>query len=434
MIPKRYLIATLFIAAMLLLVAVVQGPRVMSIAGGSAEAPSVLALDSFETLAQTRLQDGWAPRFQGAQDPDQAEPWPFPGGFGAPLEPASAFLGDQGLALYGPLGRSEVQLWRGLEWRRYRFDAPLASARLDPAKGNRLLVTLRLGEGRFETRLLEVPEGRVLWTCDSGPWSRFSWDGRAVLLGLAARPPLEGLLLASLPADGPPAEASLAPWDEKNLPPPPRGWPVKAEQLWEDGRELPGSRLLVPWRGGGRIWFPREDRLWIASGGPWTLWAWEDGIWRRQDAGAGELAAQPPLRMGRIQGEGPRAVRAWSPLDASRWEALPAEEEAWPAYDAAWAWMAPDGALTAWDQRWGKGVAQLPKERQRDALVRIYRPEWRAASKLRASVGGWLPSGPDVALREAQGVAWVWVGDRVLLLRLVETERQRALRAGLRGR
>ena len=57
-----------------------------------------------------------------------------------------------------------------------------------------------------------------------------------------------------------------------------------------------------------------------------------------------------------------------------------------------------------------------------------------AVMKLRASVGGWLPSGPDVALREAQGVAWVWVGDRVLLLRLVETERQRALRAGLRGR
>jgi hypothetical protein len=32
-----------------------------------------------------------------------------------------------------------------------------------------------------------------------------------------------------------------------------------------------------------------------------------------------------------------------------------------------------------------------------------------------------------VALREAQGVAWVWVGDRVLLVHLVEVERVRRL-------
>jgi len=128
-----------------------------------ADAPVELSMESFETLAEYRLQDGWTPRFQGAQDPDQDEAWPFGGGFGTPWEPASAYLADQGLALNGPKGHSEVALWRGLEWRHYRFDAPLASARLDPVKHNRLLVTLMRAPGRFETRLLEIPEGRVLW-------------------------------------------------------------------------------------------------------------------------------------------------------------------------------------------------------------------------------------------------------------------------------
>ena len=45
---------------------------------------------------------------------------------------------------------------------------------------------------------------------------------------------------------------------------------------------------------------------------------------------------------------------------------------------------------------------------------------------------GWLPRGPEVALREPLGVAWIWVGDRVLLVRLVEVERVRMLRKLLR--
>ena len=46
----------------------------------------------------------------------------------------------------------------------------------------------------------------------------------------------------------------------------------------------------------------------------------------------------------------------------------------------------------------------------------------------RKSVAGWLPAGPEVALREAQGRAWIWVGDRVLLVKLPELARSRRVR------
>ena len=244
---KRYLIATLFIAGMLLLVAVVQAfkpPR----EGGVAPDAAVLSLnlDSFEAIADLRLEDGWTPRFMAAQDPDQLESWPSEGGFGTAWEPASPFMADQALALNGPGGRSEVALWHGLEWRHYRFDAPLASARLDPAKHNRLLVTLNLGRGHFQTKLIEVPEGRVLWAVDSGPWSRFSWDGKAVLVGVFDPAQATRLLLAALPVEGEWPDSSLAPWNEEGMPGPPRGFPVRLEQLWDDGKDLPGPKLLVP--------------------------------------------------------------------------------------------------------------------------------------------------------------------------------------------
>jgi hypothetical protein len=112
---------------------------------------------------------------------------------------------------------------------------------------------------------------------------------------------------------------------------------------------------------------------------------------------------------------------AWTPVAAG---ALP-----WPAWDPAWAWR-ENGAFDAWDQRWNESA--LPPERQRQALIEAYRPEWRAATNLRASVKGWLPGGPEVALREPLGAAWIWVGDRVLLVRLVEAERVRLLKKLLR--
>lgn len=432
MIPKRYLFASMFIAAMLMLLAVVQAPRSTKEGGVMPQDAAVAqSMDSFETLAEFRLLDGWAPRFQGAQDPDQNQAWPYGGGFETPWEPASAYLSDQGLALNGPGGKSEVVIWRGLEWRHYRFDAAIASARLDPHKGNRLLVTLQMARDRFETRLMEIPEGRVLWAVDSGPWSRFSWDGRAVLVGLAPPAPENALLLASLPVDGPLSATTLAPWDEKDLPAPARSWPTRPEQLWDDGKDLPGARLMVPWQAGARLWFPRQDRIWITSGNLWTLWQENDGTWHRLDAGAGTLAAQPPLAMGLTAParRGDPESRTLSPLDRSRWEPAP-EGPAWPEYDPAWAWQGNDAAATAWDQRWGK--TGLPPERQRAALLRAFKSDWLAAYQLRASVRGWIPEGPEVALREGSEVAWVWVGDRVLLVRLQPTERLKAVKKSLR--
>ena len=430
MIPQRYIIASLFIAAMLLLFAVVQAPRSVHSGGVTAqEAPSVMNLGGFEALAEFRLEDGWAPRFQGTQDPDQSEAWPFEGGFGTPWEPASPYLADQGLALNGPRGRSEVVLWKGLEWRHYRFDAPLCSARLDPAKGNRLLVTLQMGPSRYETRLLEVPEGRVLWSTQSGPWSRFSWDGKAVLVGFFE--PTEGkgearLLLSALPRDGDPGEPTLAAWDEPGLPAAPRGLPTKAEALSEDGQDLPGLRVEIPWHGGDRFWFPRGDRLWHGGTQGWTAWALEGGRWRRQAAGAGLLTAHPPQGMALVEPLlDETMVRETCSLSKVDWAEVPPETLPWPAWDPAWAWR-ERGAFDAWDQRWNEST--LPPERQRQALFESYRSEWRAALGLRMSVKGWLPRGPEVALREPLGVAWVWVGDRVLLVRLVEVERVRVLR------
>lgn len=434
MIPRRYLIATLFIAALLVLLAIVQAPRSLREGGVGSSAPDpIYALDSFETLAEFPLRDGWSPRFSGALDPDQPDPWPFPGGFDAPWEPASPYLSDQGLALNGPDGRSEVALWRGLEWRHYRFDAPLVSARMEPQKGRLLLVTLATGRGKHETRLLEVPEGRVLWAVDSGPWSRFSWDGKGVLVGRMAPVEGAGLLLASLPVDGELSESTLASWDEPGLPSPPRGLPIREAQLWQEGQDLKGHRLMVPWREHGRLWFPRSDRLWVGEGGQWTLWSLTPEGWRREAAGSGILSAQPPVAMGLTALEGETAMRSITSLGEARWERLPQDLEPWPAYDPAWLWR-KDGAVTAWDQRWGVGVKTLPKERQREALSRVYRPEWKLAAGLRASVEGWLPHGPEVALREKQDAAWVWVGNRILLVRLQTGERARKLKSLLAGR
>ncbi len=430
MIPTRYIIASLFIAALLLLAAIVQAPRSPQ-SGGVAKPDSLTALsmESFEVLAEFRLEEGWVPRFQETRDPDQPDPWPFEGGFGAPWEPASSYLGDLGFALNGPKGRSEVALWRGLEWRHYRFDSPLVSARIHPRRPNRMLVTLRPGVSRFETRLLEIPEGRVLWSADSGPWSRFSWDGSAVLLGLEDPERPDRLLLSVLAAEADSGPTSLAAWDEKRLPPPPKGWGVRAEQLWDDGKDLPGARILLPWGEASRLWLPRRDRLWIAEAKSWTLWALEDGAWNRMESGPGLLEAHPPSEVGRVR-VSPSASpdRDTSPADRAVWAPAAEGLPPWPERDPAWLWRGDGSALTAWDLRWNEKGPPLPRERQREALLNRFRGDWRTALSLRASVKGWLPKGPEVALREAQGAAWIWVGDRILLVRLQETERLRVLR------
>lgn len=427
MLPKRYIIATLFIAAMLVLLLIVQGPPSKSDGSGHAEGQPVLSLDHFEVVAQYRLRDGWSPRFQGTQDPDQPLPWPFGGGFESPWEPASPYLSDRAFVLNGPQGQGEIHLWRGLEWKSFRFDHPITSARLDPVKGNRLLVTLQRGPNHFNTRLMEIPEGRVFWSTDSGPWSRFSWDGKAVLLGLPSPSHENAWLLTTLEAKGDLEEATLAPWDEKELVDAPRAWATLPEHLWEDGQDLPGHRLLVPLPTGTRFWFPQHDRLWVSGDKEWTLWGLDSGVWKRLAMGPGQLHAKPPQAMGRIviQKDG-HLEYSQSPTDEAQFETLSKQDNFWPSYDPAWFWVDDETALTAWDQRFGS--LDLPKETTRERLLTSFRSDWLEASSLRRSVKGWLPNGPEVALREGLGVAWIWAGDRILLVRLPQELRIRKIR------
>jgi hypothetical protein len=212
------------------------------------------------------------------------------------------------------------------------------------------------------------------------------------------------------------------------MPAPPRGWATRQDQLWDDGKDLPGARVLVPWAAGARMWFPRKDRLWTCSGNSWVLWELSGGQWRRSATAAGTLYAQPPLQMGVIvaerdkKGKEAPSQRRTSPLDQADWRPVPPDAPPWPAYDPAWTWWSPSLAASAWDVRWGD-AGSLPKERQREALVKALRPDWITAKGLRVSVRGWLPNGPEVAVREETETAWVWVGDRALLERLLPTRR-----------
>ncbi|HEX9081165.1 MAG TPA: hypothetical protein VF768_02740, partial [Holophagaceae bacterium] len=201
---------------------------------------------------------------------------------------------------------------------------------------------------------------------------------------------------------------------------------VKAEGLSDDGRDLPGARVVLPWRPGDHLWFPTADRLWVSDLEGWTAWNLDHGQWRRGAAGPGLLEAHPPVAMtlARPLPAGGMERLTTSP-DRQDWVPVPADAPPWPAYDAAWAWT-QGGAFDAWDRRWGN--PGLAPERQRQAVTDFFRSEWRTGMELRASVKGWLPEGPEVALREAQGSAWVWVGTRIVLVRLVDVSRIRKVR------
>jgi hypothetical protein len=127
------------------------------------------------------------------------------------------------------------------------------------------------------------------------------------------------------------------------------------------------------------------------------------------------------------------AARRRSAVDRVAWTPIEESVAPWPAYDPAWTWPDGDQALTAWDLRWGPGL-DWPPERQRSTLVRSFRSEWRSSMALRQSVRGWLPDGPEVALREGWESAWVWVGDRILLVRLQPSERLKRVRALVKAR
>ena len=89
---------------------------------------------------------------------------------------------------------------------------------------------------------------------------------------------------------------------------------------------------------------------------PGASGAWKGALGAAWGPGDGELAALPPLRMGRIRPQKKdRMIRSISSLNSLEWKDLPEGSPSWPVYDAAWAWQGEDGALTAWDLRWGQG-------------------------------------------------------------------------------
>lgn len=415
---------------MLVLLAIVQAPRPIS--KGGAVADSAL-LDSFETVAEYRLREGWAPYFKDNRDPDQDKAWPYCSGFGAPWEPASAYLADQGLALNGPDGNSEVVIYNGIEWRHHRFDHLITSARLDPVGGNRLLVTLMIGDNNFETRLLELPRGRTIWTTCSGPWSRFSWDGQAVILGLFQNASQTSLLLSTIPAYDTPElsmpllsnKGALSPCDD----------PIRQGSCLEDkSKKMLGVRLITSWQRGAKFWFPKKDCIWISVRNTWTMWKLSSrGQWRRVANGTGELYSQPPILMGLISRDKKFGglARKVGPLNEIRWKCVSSTSEQWPPHDPAWLWHSKDSATTTCGLPWGK--SELQKERQREALRRTNHSEWLASLKLRASVRGWLPDGPEVVLRESDEIAWVWVGHKVLMKELQPNSRSILIRKDLKG-
>lgn len=424
MIPKRYLFASMFIAAMLVLLAIVQAPRPTSKGGAMIINPSLpLCMDDFETIAEYRLQEGWAPRFVGNKDPDHDKAWPYCGGFGTAWEPASAYLADKGLALNGPGGNSEIVICKGIEWLHYRFNYPIASARLDPINSKRLLVTLMVGKNCFETRLIELPSGRVLWTTDSGPWSRFSWDGQAVVLGLFQSASKTSLMLSTIPVSSEIPELTMTLWDKKPVTSPSSVTCFQQDQYCDKGDRPLGVHLVIPWQQKAKFWFPRKDRLWVSVGNGWTMWGLSGDKWCRLAVGTGELYGQPPLNMGLLMVDQKSGVlnRKIGPLNQINWELVSSEVEQWPLYDPAWIWCSRESAATAWGLQWGKD--RLSNEYQREALLRANRSEWITSSRLRVSVRGWLPEGPEVALREPFGVAWIWVGHKVIMKKLPSTSR-----------
>lgn len=433
MVPRRYLFASMFIAAMLILLAFVQAPKSIKDGGIFATKDSaMLCMDSFETVAEYRLQDGWAPRFQGTKDPDKDQAWPYVGGFGTPWEPASAYLADQGFAMNGPNKQSEVVIWKSMEWRHYRFNAPLVSARLDPIKSKLLLITLMVANNKFETRLIRLSDGQLLWSIESGPWSRFSWDGQAVIFGLYPIKNKAKLQLVTIQTTAIDLKEALNNLYNQSISFLSKNDSLKREQLIGNKNTL-GVHVSIPWRSGARIWFPYKNKLWVSVGNVWSFWTLNENKWCCDATGLGELYAQPPIKMGLIAHDRKlnSIARKTSSLNQVNWKAVPTDLKKWPTYDPAWTWWSDDFASTAWGLQWGK-ISNLLEEHQREALVKENRSEWITVSRLRASVRGWLPIGPEVALREPYGAAWVWVGNKVLLKKLIPSSRLTSIHKAIR--
>ena len=422
--------ASLFIGALLLLYSLAQGlfQRSDEVVMDSTSGSVWQQIENFTIEARLRLEPGWRPI-----SPDGLEPESYPLGslfFGLPWEPISPFSSPHGFAMNGPYGRSKVYLWRNLEWRVYPYEAPIVSFRLNPENNKQALITFQFAAHRYETQLIDYPENRTRWSIASGPWSRFSWDGRSVLIGFFEK--RQRLLISTFSVNDEFSKSTLARYQEVGFQKMPEDIATEPEALSEDGQDLPGNRALLIWSKSHQLWFPHYDQLWVSDGSFWTLWHLDSSGWKRSQGGAGQLIPHFPLgfrienpqtntRLGfvHIDDQAPLSLRT---LDRSLDE-LPRDADRW--------FWSSTGGISYEGHRWGSALSIAPT-RWQDELKKAFASETRQALVLRPELQVNLREGPQVQLFEAHGKAWVWTGDQIYLLNLLETPTTRAVRAWFR--
>lgn len=411
MIPKRYRLA-LFVGLLFLLLALWgQSFKPFETKDESGGPASALTSPKITIEAELRLDPEWVPRLYEPTDP--LETSGGSAGFGMPWESAEAFLGDQGFVLNHPSGISHFMLWRDKAWRVYRFQAPIISARLNPQNNNQGLFTFRYGPKRFETRLMDFPNGNIIWAVASGPWSRFSWDGRSVLLGREEKK--NRLLLASLPTHDDLPAATLAPYDEKEFRPQPLDVAIRPGDLSDEGQGLPGYKIVSVWSPQHRLWFPQQNQLWIADRSYWVLWRLRRGQWRRAQGGEGTLIPILPQAFGLIRGTDRSLTQLRDTDRPIEFSPVPEGRGLWPTsmgwFSSSAGGMRPDGML--WGAPMDFKVGEWNSE-----LEKIFRNAWQEDIQLRPSLKTLLPQGPQVRIFYQHQQAWVWVGSRIFLVRL----------------
>ncbi len=395
---------------------------------GTSEEPALLKIENLPIEATLTLERGWKPVFQ-----NHAEPEIDPLGsryFGFPWEPATPLASPNGLALNGPQGRSKIYLWKNLDWRTYTYEVPIVSFRFNPRNAKQALVTFQYGRNLYETQLIDYPENRVRWSTPSGPWSRFSWNGQSVLLGFFEK--TNRLLVSSRSVDQSSPRSSLASYQEPDFQKVPKDVITLPQNLSETGQDFTGDRLMLIWSKSHQLWFPKGDQMWVSDGFLWTLWRLYPSGWKRTQGGAGRLtphfpdyfliqdtSSKIPLGYVEVADRAPLTIKDINLTLKS----LPDD------YDR-WFWKS-DGAVSYEGERWGS-AKKIPPTLWIDELRKTYASETRRIISLRPELKPYLSQGPAVHVLESHGKAWVWVGDQIHLIKLLDTSTTRAVRAWLR--
>ncbi|MFM8430014.1 MAG: hypothetical protein ACKN95_03320, partial [Holophagaceae bacterium] len=89
------------------------------------------------------------------------------------------------------------------------------------------------------------------------------------------------------------------------------------------------------------------------------------------------------------------------------------------------------GAISYEGERWGSARA-IPRTRWAEELREKYKAETQRVLQRRPELRSDLLQGPRLQLLEAHGKAWVWVGDEIYLLNLLDTSTTRAVRSWFR--